>query len=62
MSNTGIYYDIDTYGGQSGSPVYMSGDNSQLVGIHKGYNPIKNLNYATMITESVISVLKVWVE
>jgi len=62
MSNTGIYYDIDTKGGQSGCPVYISGDNSKLVGIHKAYDPIKDLNFATMITESVIAVLKVWVE
>ena len=62
MSSTGIYYNIDTNGGQSGCPVYMSGDNSQLVGIHKGYNPKRHLNFATMITESVIIVLKVWIE
>ena len=41
---------------------YMSGYKSQLVGIHKGNNPKRHLNFATMITESVIAVLKVWIE
>ena len=62
MSSTGIYYDIDTKGGQSGSPVYMSRENSKVVGIHKAYDPKMRLNFATMITEPVIAVLKVWVE
>ena len=40
----------------------MAGDNSKLVGIHKASDPIKRLNVATMITESVIKVLKIWIE
>ena len=50
MSSTSIYYDIDANDEQSGCPVYISGDNSKFVGIHKGYNPKRNLNVATMIT------------
>jgi len=50
INDKGIYYDIDTKGGQSGSPVYLFSDNRKLVGIHKGYSPKKRLNFATMIT------------
>jgi len=46
--------------GQSGCPVYLSGDPKKVVGIHKGYDPLKHLNFATMITEEIISFLKVW--
>ena len=62
MANAGIYYDIDTNGGQSGCPVYIPGDKNKVVGIHKAYDPLKKLNVATMITKSVMAVLKVWIE
>jgi len=58
----GLYYDIDSKGGQSGSPVYSSSDWAKVVGIHKGYWPLKNLNFATLITESLISTLKSWAD
>jgi V8-like Glu-specific endopeptidase len=60
ISNGGIFYDIDTQAGQSGCPVYSLKDNSKLVAIHKAFNPLKRLNFGTLITESVISVLKSW--
>ena len=40
----------------------MHDDTSKLVGIHKAYDPSKQLNFATMITESVIEVLQVWIK
>jgi V8-like Glu-specific endopeptidase len=58
----GIFYDIDTHGGQSGAPVYVLGDSRLLVGIHKGFWAKKRLNFATMITTSVIDTLKWWAE
>jgi V8-like Glu-specific endopeptidase len=52
VNDGGIFYDIDTSGDQSGSPVYiLDEDNTKLVGIHKSYWPRKHLGYATMITE-----------
>jgi len=57
----GIFYDIDASADQSGAPVYLSGkDNTKLVGIHKSYWPQKHLNFATMITDSVIIVMQGW--
>lgn len=57
-----IFYDIDTSVGQSGSPVYIRhGDKIYLVGIHKGYSAIDNLNYCTVITKEITSALKGWV-
>ena len=50
VSGGGLFYDIDTKGGQSGSPVYVLGEPCSLVGIHKAYWPKKRLNFATMIT------------
>jgi len=60
INNGGIYYDIDAKGGQSGCPVYRLEDPSRVVGIHKAYDPQKRLNFAAIITESVIEVLKLW--
>jgi len=59
INDRGIFYDIDTLPGQSGCPVYISGSN-KLVGIHKAYCPKKNLNFAAMITESSLKILKEW--
>ena len=37
IKDKGIFYDIDTIEGQSGSPVYATEISSRLVGIHKGF-------------------------
>jgi len=58
IRNGGIYYDIDAKSEQSGCPVYILKNIIQLVGIHKAYDHQKHLNFATMITESVMTVLK----
>jgi V8-like Glu-specific endopeptidase len=52
-----ILYDIDTTGGQSGSPVYILKDSFKLVAIHKGYHSDKDVNCAALITEYVIDVV-----
>ncbi len=61
-----LYYDIDTYGGQSGAPVFLriSGDPvRRVVGIHS-YGPAdKNDprgNWGTRITPGVFWNLKTW--
>jgi hypothetical protein len=38
----------------------MLKESSKVVAIHKAYHPEKRLNFATMITESVMAVLKSW--
>ena len=62
ISDGGIFYDIDTAAGQSGAPVYSLENQERLVGIHKAYWPTKGLNFATMITQSVIDILQIWAE
>jgi V8-like Glu-specific endopeptidase len=51
ISNKGIYYNIDTKGGQSGSSICVAEDKRKVVGIHKAYDSNKRLNLGTMITE-----------
>ena len=62
ISDGGIFYDIDTAAGQSGAPVYSLENQERLVGIHKAYWPTKGLNFATIITQSVIDILHIWTE
>jgi len=59
-SSRRIYYDIDTYGGQSGSPVWMNlGENERVViGIHTTGNSTSN--FGTRITEEVFKNLENW--
>lgn len=55
-----IFYNEDTFGGQSGSPVWIrSDDGIECVGIHSyGGCP----NSATRITQTVLDQIKSWVE
>ena len=62
ISDGGVFYDIDTGMEQSGSPVYSQENNHRLVGIHKAHWPAKRLNFATIITQSVINIVYVWTE
>ena len=58
----GVFYDIDTEGGQSGAPAYLRyGDKVILIGIHKGYSKEDNLNFCTVITKEVTVSLQEWV-
>jgi len=55
FSEDGGCYDIDTIKGQSGSPVYFmkKSDKEEIahvVGIHKGFDRIVNINLCTLIT------------
>lgn len=66
LTEKGGRYDIDTTGGQSGSPVYFMEyiDNEEsccVVGIHKGYDKPLNKNVCTLISEEIISDLDEWV-
>lgn len=51
LRDTRGLYNIDTKGGQSGSPVHFMTDKNvcHVVGLHKGYDPLEKLNVCTMI-------------
>jgi len=55
-----LYYEIDTFGGQSGSPVWMNlGENERVViGVHTAGSSTSN--YGTRITEEVFKNLQTW--
>jgi V8-like Glu-specific endopeptidase len=60
-----FFYAIDTFGGQSGSPVWQEGDNGQrqVVGIHTyGVGGSFALNSATRITPLLFNDIKQWLE
>jgi len=61
VEETGGKYDIDTVKGQSGSIVYLK-NNGKMVGIHKGYDPHKNLNVCTMISSEMAEDLQKWMK
>lgn len=59
VSSRKLVYDIDTVGGQSGSPVYMrTGSNRYVVGIHN-YGASSG-NSATRVNAAVFNNLKRW--
>ena len=60
-----FFYTIDTFGGQSGAPVWFELDNGkrQVVGIHTyGIRGSFRLNSATRITPIILNDVKKWLE
>lgn len=59
-SSRRIYYEIDTYGGQSGAAIWMNlGEGDRVaIGIHTTGNSTSN--YGTRITEEVFNNLQTW--
>lgn len=66
-----IYYDVDTMGGQSGSPVWIyrsTSDQPEVVGVHaygEGRTPgavSSRTNSAPRITANVFELIKEWVD
>jgi len=58
-----IEYEIDTYGGQSGSPVcYQHGDNYYVVGIHVLEDEARGVNKATRLTEARYNQINAWIK
>ncbi|MEB8086542.1 trypsin-like peptidase domain-containing protein [Staphylococcus pseudoxylosus] len=56
ITNFNVYYDIDTYGGQSGSPVWNR--DKKIIGVHAyGSSP---LNFATKINDTNLKLIKKW--
>lgn len=64
VSSTKIYYDIDTEGGQSGSPIWIYKDNEQLpivIGIHSnGAGKATLGNSGVRITQKLVKFIKEW--
>lgn len=61
VSSRRIFYDIDTFGGQSGSAVYRIKDGSRFaIGIHAYGVGSRPLNSATRIGRPVFDNLKAW--
>jgi glutamyl endopeptidase len=59
VSPTRLYYDIDTYGGQSGSPVWLQLPTGRLaVGIHT--NGGTTFNSGTRITQAIFDNMVLW--
>lgn len=58
-----IKYDIDTYGGQSGSPVWRKiGGKRSVVGIHTGVGIRDVSNRATRINQGVFNNISKWIK
>jgi V8-like Glu-specific endopeptidase len=56
-----LYYQIDTEGGQSGSPLFVRKDgNCIVVGIHRGANATQTENYAIRINKGVMCRWQEW--
>jgi V8-like Glu-specific endopeptidase len=57
-------YDIDTLPGQSGAPVFFTGqDTVWVVGIHKAYGGSQhNKNICTLLTAPVVFELATWAQ
>lgn len=54
-----IYYEIDTYGGQSGSPIWLLVNNKRVaVGVHT--NGSSTSNSGTLINSEVFNNMKLW--
>jgi len=65
VSPTFFYHLIDTYGGQSGSPVWLGGtgvDQPSVVGIHTGGSEAEVRNWAVRMTGDVKALIQQWVD
>lgn len=66
VSPTRIFYEADTYGGQSGSPAWIQASidaDPQVVGIHSyGVGGSFTLNSATRITAEIFNTINQWIQ
>jgi glutamyl endopeptidase len=59
-----FYHDIDTFGGQSGGPVWLGGTDiaqPSVVGIHTGGDEAEQRNWAVRMTGEVKELIQQWV-
>lgn len=59
-----LSYKTDTFSGNSGSPVWILGENNLplLVGIHVSGDEDKKVNYAIRMTNNVIEQIRSWIQ
>ena len=60
-----FFYEADTYGGQSGGPVWFqnAADQPVVIGIHSyGVGGSFGLNSATRINADIFQILKSWID
>jgi glutamyl endopeptidase len=66
VTPTRIFYEADTYGGQSGSPAWIQEDvnaSPEVIGIHSyGVGGGFTLNSATRITAEIFETIKQWIQ
>lgn len=60
IAKTGGIYKIDTFKGQSGSPVVLKNNYKILIGIHKGYDPKLKQNCCCLVRPQMIAQLSQW--
>jgi glutamyl endopeptidase len=60
-----LFYQNDTFGGMSGSPIWLDKDGPYLIGIHAygphGRAPHSLHNHGTRITKAVFNNLVSWI-
>ncbi|GGA87546.1 trypsin-like serine peptidase [Staphylococcus muscae] len=56
FTNDNLFYDVDTYNGESGSPILN--DKNLIIGIHT--NGFSNYNYGTRINKEKLALIKKW--
>jgi glutamyl endopeptidase len=59
-SSRRLYYEIDTYGGQSGSPIWMNLGEGERVAIGIHTTGSSTSNFGTRITEEIFNNLRTW--
>lgn len=65
VSPTFFYHLIDTFGGQSGAPVWLGGTGvaqPSVVGIHTGGSEEEGRNWAVRMTADVMALIQDWVD
>ena len=54
VTQSGGEHLVHTEGGQSGSPVYLNADKTEVVGIHKGYDYKIKKNLCTLVSKEML--------
>lgn len=60
VTETGGLYDLDTSQGQSGCPVFVRQTKKEIIGIHKGYDPVVKKNICTLVSPKMLANLEKW--
>jgi len=60
QSKRRLYYDIDTFGGQSGSPIWIQDANDQRIAVGIHTTGASSINVGTRINEEVLADMRAW--